>query len=148
VNWEVESARVGQNTNYDKLLMEIWTDGTVRPEESMSTSAGILIEHLRHIAGVTEISLGPVPKEEIGDSRLSSEVYDTPIENLDLSVRVFNSLKRAGITTVGEVMELLEKGQDAVMSIRNFGDKSMDELVDNMREKGYLIEGKAVEEEE
>ncbi|MGH2582389.1 MAG: DNA-directed RNA polymerase subunit alpha [Anaerolineales bacterium] len=148
VNWEVDSARVGQNTNYDKLIMEIWTDGTVRPEEAMSTSAGILIEHLRHIAGVTEISLGPVPKEEFGDSRLSSEVYDTPIENLDLSVRVFNSLKRAGITTVGEVMELLEKGQDAVMSIRNFGDKSMDELVENMREKGYLIEGKAVEEEE
>ncbi|MCW5876622.1 MAG: DNA-directed RNA polymerase subunit alpha, partial [Anaerolineales bacterium] len=138
VNWEVDQARVGQDTNYDKLIMEIWTDGTVRPEESMSTAAGILIEHLRHIAGVTEITLSPSPKEELGDNRLSSEVYDTPIENLDLSVRVFNSLKRAGITTVGEVMELLDKGQDAVMSIRNFGDKSMDELVDKMRAKGYM----------
>ncbi len=141
VNWEVDSARVGQNTNYDKLVMEIWTDGTVRPEEAMSTSAGILIEHLRHVAGVTEISLGPSPEKEMIDSRLSSEVYDTPIENLDLSERVFNSLKRAGITTVGEVMELLEKGQDAVMSIRNFGDKSMDELVDKMREKKYMEDG-------
>ena len=145
VNWEVDYARVGQNTNYDKLVMEIWTDGTVRPEEAMSTSAGILIEHLRHIAGVTEISLGPAPEKEMADSRLSSEVYDTPIENLDLSVRVFNSLKRAGITTVGEVLELLDKGHDAVMSIRNFGDKSMDELIEKMREKGYLQEGQPVD---
>jgi DNA-directed RNA polymerase subunit alpha len=148
VNWEVDYARVGQNTNYDKLLMEIWTDGTVAPEEAMSTGAGILIEHLRHIAGVTEITLDPAPKEETEDERLSSEVFDTPIENLDLSVRVFNSLKRAGITTVGEVLELLQKGEDAVMSIRNFGDKSMDELVDKMREKNYMDDdGEAVEAE-
>ena len=138
VNWEVDYARVGQNTNYDKLMMEIWTDGTVGPEDAMSTGAGILIEHLRHIAGVTEITLGPAPEEEVGDNRLSSEVYDSPIENLDLSVRVFNSLKRAGITTVGEVLDLLEKGEDSVMSIRNFGEKSMDELVEKMREKNYM----------
>lgn len=138
VNWEVDYARVGQNTNYDKLLMEIWTDGTVAPEDAMSTGAGILIEHLRHIAGVTEITLGPAKQAEQEDERLSSEVYDTPIENLDLSVRVFNSLKRAGITTVGEVLELLDKGEDAVMSIRNFGEKSLDELVDKMREKKYM----------
>ena len=138
VNWEVDYARVGQSTNYDKLLMEIWTDGTVAPEEAMSTGAGILIEHLRHIAGVTEITLSPAPPVEEEDERLSNEVFDTPIENLDLSVRVFNSLKRAGITTVGEVLDLLNKGEDAVMSIRNFGDKSMDELADKMREKNYM----------
>jgi len=138
VNWEVGNARVGQSTNYDKLIMEVWTDGTVRPEEALSTSAGIMIEHLRHIAGVKEIALSPTPEKVVTDNRLSSEVYDTPIENLDLSVRVFNSLKRAGITTVGEVMELLDKGLDAVMSIRNFGDKSMDELVEKMQEKGYM----------
>ena len=69
---------------------------------------------------------------------MTSEIYETPIENLDLSVRVFNSLKRAGIITVGEVLELLEKGEDAIMSIRNFGEKSMDELVLQMAEKGYL----------
>jgi DNA-directed RNA polymerase subunit alpha len=138
VNWSVGSARVGQSTNYDRLVMEIWTDGTVPPEDAMSTSAGILIEHLRHIAGVTEISLTPAPEEEAIDGRLTSEVYETPIENLDLSVRVFNSLKRAGITTVGEVLELLEKGEDAIMSIRNFGEKSLDELVEKMSDKGYL----------
>ncbi|MBN2500632.1 MAG: DNA-directed RNA polymerase subunit alpha [Anaerolineales bacterium] len=138
VNWSVASARVGQSTNYDRLIMEIWTDGTVAPEDTMSTGAGILIEHLRHIAGVTEITLTPVDEEEAVDGRLTSEVYDTPIENLDLSVRVFNSLKRAGITTVGEVLELLEKGEDAIMSIRNFGEKSLDELMEKMGEKGYL----------
>lgn len=140
VNWDVGSARVGQSTNYDKLIMEIWTDGTIPPEESMSTGAGILIEHLRHIAGVTEITLTPAPEEEAINGRLTSEVFDTPIENLDLSVRVFNSLKRAGITTVGEVLEMLEKGEDAIMSIRNFGEKSLDELVQKMSEKGYLDE--------
>jgi DNA-directed RNA polymerase subunit alpha len=143
VNWEVDYARVGQNTNYDNLLMEVWTDGTVGPEAAMSTGAGILIEHLRHIAGVTEITLSPQPEEEVGDNRLSSEVYDTPIENLDLSVRVFNSLKRAGITTVGEVLDLLQKGEESVMSIRNFGEKSMDELVDKMREKNYMDDDEA-----
>jgi DNA-directed RNA polymerase subunit alpha len=65
-------------------------------------------------------------------------MIETPIENLDLSVRVFNSLKRTGITTVGEVLELLDKGEEAVMSIRNFGEKSLDELRQKMREKGYL----------
>ena len=150
VNWEVGQARVGQSTNYDRLMIEIWSDGTVPPEEAMSTSAGILIEHLRHIAGVTEISLTPVVEEIEMDGRMTSEIYETPIENLDLSVRVFNSLKRAGIITVGEVLELLEKGEDAIMSIRNFGEKSMDELVLSMTEKGYLEtdEGNAEETED
>jgi DNA-directed RNA polymerase subunit alpha len=112
----------------------------------MSTSAGILIEHLRHIAGVTEISLAPISEEEMVDERLTNEIFETPIENLDLSVRVFNSLKRAGIITVGEVLELLEKGEDAIMSIRNFGEKSLDELVLRMAEKGYLQTDEDVEE--
>jgi len=148
VNWEVGQARVGQSTNYDKLIMEIWTDGTIAPEDAMSTSAGILMEHLRHIAGVTEISLAPMEEEEVVDGRLTSEIYETPIENLDLSVRVFNSLKRAGIITVGEVLELLEKGEDAIMSIRNFGEKSMDELVEKMAEKGYLENEEGGEEDQ
>jgi DNA-directed RNA polymerase subunit alpha len=138
VNWEVGYARVGQSTNYDRLILEVWTDGTMSPEESLSTSAKILIEHLRHLAGVSEESLAAITEEEVESSRLTSEMIETPIENLDLSVRVFNSLKRTGITTVGEVLELLEKGDEAVMSIRNFGEKSLDELRAKMREKGYL----------
>jgi DNA-directed RNA polymerase subunit alpha len=114
----------------------------------MNMGAGILIEHLRHIAGVKEITLTPMPDEEDVDGILTSEVFETPIENLDLSVRVFNSLKRAGITTVGEVLELLEKGEDAIMSIRNFGEKSLEELVLKMTEKGYLGGEEQDEEEE
>ena len=137
VHFEVGRARVGQDTSYDRLVLEIWTDGTVKPEAALSKSAQILIAHLRDIAGVTEESLmAAAAQEEL--PRLASEVYETPIENLDLSVRVFNSLKRTGITTVGEVLDMLEKGAEAMLSIRNFGDKSLDELKDKLREKGYL----------
>jgi len=141
VNWDVGSARVGQSTNFDKLVMEIWTDGTISPEEALSTSAKIIIDHMRHLAGISEESLSAIALEEEEISRLTSEMIETPIENLDLSVRVFNSLKRTGITTVGEVIELLEKGDEAVMSIRNFGEKSLQELRQKMHEKGYLKDG-------
>jgi DNA-directed RNA polymerase subunit alpha len=138
VNWEVTSARVGQSTNYDKLILEIWTDGTISPERALSTSAKLIIDHLRLIAGINEEMLAVVTEREVGGSRLSSELAETPVEALDLSVRVFNSLKRTGITTVGDVLELLDKGESAVMSIRNFGEKSLDELRQKMQEKGFL----------
>ena len=138
VNFEVTSARVGQSTNYDKLILEIWTDGTVSPEHALSTSAKLIIDHLRMIAGINEETLTVVTEREIGGSHLSSELAETPVEALDLSVRVFNSLKRTGITTVGDVLELLDKGESAVMSIRNFGEKSLDELRQKMHEKGFL----------
>jgi DNA-directed RNA polymerase subunit alpha len=137
INWEVQSARVGQSTNYDKLVLEIWTDGSIAPEKALSTGAKILIEHLRFMAGISEETLTIAMEKEISGSHLTSEVAETPVESLDLSVRVFNSLKRTGITTVGDVLELLEKGDQAVMSIRNFGEKSLDELRLRMREKGY-----------
>jgi DNA-directed RNA polymerase subunit alpha len=138
VNWEVLAARVGQSTNYDKLVLEIWTDGAISPEKALSASAKILIEHLRYVAGISEETLTITMEKEVAGSHLTSEVAETPVESLDLSVRVFNSLKRTGITTVGDVLELLEKGDQAVMSIRNFGEKSLDELRAKMLEKGYL----------
>ena len=138
VNWEVQAARVGQSTNYDKLVLEIWTDGTMAPETALSTSAKIIIEHLRYVAGISEETLTVPMEKEVAGARLTSEVAETPVESLDLSVRVFNSLKRTGITTVGDVLELLEKGDQAVMSIRNFGEKSLEELRAKMQEKGYL----------
>ncbi|HEY9077791.1 MAG TPA: DNA-directed RNA polymerase subunit alpha [Anaerolineaceae bacterium] len=145
VNWTVTSARVGQSTAYDKLTLEIWTDGTIKPEKALTNASKILIEHLRYLAGVSDETLVIGAEKEIGTSRLTSEAAETPIENLDLSVRVFNSLKRTGITTVGDVLELLEKGDEAVMSIRNFGEKSLDELRLKMREKGFLRDEKIVE---
>jgi DNA-directed RNA polymerase subunit alpha len=145
VNWTVQNARVGTSTNFDKLILEIWTDGTLNPQTALSTGSKILIDHLRMISGVIEeIPLLGIEREVSG-SRLTSEAAETPIENLDLSVRVFNSLKRTGITTVGDVLDLLEKGEEAVMSIRNFGEKSLDELRQKMQEKGFLHEEKPTE---
>jgi len=146
VNWEVSSARVGQSSNYDKLTLEIWTDGTIPPERALSASARALIDHLRFIAGISEETLTVAVEKEISGSRLTSEVAETPVEALDLSVRVFNSLKRTGITNVGDVLDLLEKGEQAVMSIRNFGEKSLDELRQKMREKGYLKDDTTIAE--
>jgi len=145
VNWSVSSARVGQSTNYDRLVLEIWTDGSTGPENALGTASKILIDHLRFISGVSEEIMLISPEKEVSGSRLTSEAAETPIENLDLSVRVFNSLKRTGITTVGDVLELLEKGEEAVMSIRNFGEKSLDELRQKMQEKGFLRNEKTTE---
>jgi DNA-directed RNA polymerase subunit alpha len=140
VNFNVSSARVGQSTNYDRLELEIWTDGTMRPEEALGEAGKILIEQFRLIAGVEEEMIEviePVAAEE-EPQKITNEAADLAIESLDLSVRVFNSLKRTGVTTVGDVIELLDKGEEAVMSIRNFGEKSLDELREKMVEKGYL----------
>lgn len=137
VNYEVGRARVGQDTSFDRLIIEIWTDGTIKPEEALSRSAQVLMAHIRDIGGVTEESLMVAATEE-EPVHTASETYETPIENLDLSVRVFNSLKRTGITNVGEVLDMLEKGPEAMLSIRNFGEKSLDELKDQLKEKGYL----------
>ncbi len=145
VNWSVASARVGQSTNYDRLILEIWTDGTLAPEKGLGAASKILIDHLRYISGISEETLIIGTEKEQSGSRLTSEAAETPIENLDLSVRVFNSLKRTGITTVGDVLELLEKGDEAVMSIRNFGEKSLEELRQKMREKGFLRDEKNTE---
>ena len=148
VNWDVDYARVGQSTNYDKLMLEIWTDGSIAPEKALSMSGRVLIEHLRHIAGVSEESLMAVIEEEEEEKGVTSEVAETPIEALDLSVRVFNSLKRTGITTVGDVLDLLEKGDQAIMSIRNFGEKSLTELRQKMGEKGFLTNDDEEESED
>jgi len=145
VNFTVGSARVQHSTNFDRLNLEIWTDGTITPEKSLTTASKILIDHLRFIAGVNEETLLAGVEKETPSSHLTSEAAETPIENLDLSVRVFNSLKRTGITTVGDVIELLEKGDEAVMSIRNFGEKSLDELRQKMQEKDFLPNEKSVE---
>lgn len=137
VNWEVGSARVGQNTNYDSLELEIWTDGTIEPEEVLSSSAQLLMGHLQHLAGVTAESLAAMV-EEVEEIEPAEEEVEIPIEELDLSVRVFNSLKRTGIVTIGEVLDLYDKGEDALLSIRNFGVKSLAELKEQLIEGNHL----------
>ena len=145
VNFSVGSARVGQSTNFDRLELEIWTDGAISPEKALIGSSRIIIDHLRLISGITEDTIMVNIEKESAGSQLTSEAAETPIENLDLSVRLFNSLKRTGIKTVGDVLELLDKGDEAVMSIRNFGEKSLDELRDKMKEKGFMPDEKELE---
>ena len=139
VNYSVERARVGQMTNYDRLVMEILTDGTIRPNEALSQAAQILVTHLRLVAGISE-EVAPVEPEELEEEEgIPRETYETPIEQLDLTVRVFNSLKRTGITSVGEVLEMLERGEEAMLTIRNFGEKSLSELKEKLRAKNFLL---------
>ncbi len=137
VSYDVERARVGQKTNYDKLILEVWTDGTMAPEFAMSEAAKILMNHLAIIANVDPTKFGPQPDVEPIQADKKPDWWEHPIESLDLSVRVFNSLKRTGITTVGEVIDMLEKGEDAMLAIRNFGEKSLEELLDALANKGY-----------
>jgi DNA-directed RNA polymerase subunit alpha len=133
-NFRVEPARVGQMTNFDNLLMEIWTDGTVTPREALTEAAKILVRHFNLVAGFA----GEGEVEAAPESEIPSRIYDTPIEELELSVRAYNCLKRAGITKVGEVLERLQKGKDEILAIRNFGQKSLDELMERLQTKGYL----------
>ena len=141
VNWEVTSARVGHSTDFDRLTLDIWTDGTISPEKALIESSRILMRQLGIISGTSEEALTkPTVEVEVEQPVVNRDVIETPIEALDLGVRVFNSLKRTGITTVGDVMELLDKGESAMLSIRNFGEKSLSELKAKMIDKGYMKE--------
>ncbi len=135
VNYDVEKTRAGQVANLDRLIMEIWTDGTTDPEEALKTAADILVRHFSLISGARE----EVRVEEV-EEVIPSHIYEMPIEELDLSVRVFNCLKRTGISQVGEVLERLEKGDNEMLKIRNFGEKSLAELKEKLRAKGLLPE--------
>jgi DNA-directed RNA polymerase subunit alpha len=137
VSYDVERARVGQKTNYDKLILEVWTDGTIQPENAMSAAAQTLMQHLGIVANVDPGTFNKPPEAEKAEADKKPDWWDFPIESLDLSVRVFNSLKRTGITTIGEVIDMLGKGEDAMLAIRNFGEKSLEELLDALRGKGY-----------
>lgn len=140
VNYNVDAARVGQMTNFDSLTLEIWTDGTIRPEEALDQSAQLLIRHFSLFADVEAIVVEEEPEVE-EEEALAGRMYDTPIEELDLSVRVYNCLKRTGITKVGEVLEKMAKGADEMLAIRNFGQISLDELELRLKEKGFLESG-------
>jgi DNA-directed RNA polymerase subunit alpha len=140
VSYDVERARVGQKTNYDKLILEVWTDGTIQPENAMSAAAATLMQHLGIIANVNPIDFQPKLAPDTVEAEKRPDWWEYPIESLDLSVRVFNSLKRTGITNIGEVIDMLGKGEDAMLAIRNFGEKSLEELLDALRGKGYLDE--------
>lgn len=149
VNLSVERTRVGQMTDYDHLIMEIWTDGTLPPSEALSTAAQILVRHLKPISEFSEVQPEEVEVEVAApEETIDSQVYDTPIEVLELSMRAYNCLKRAGITRIGQILDRVSKGEKELLAIRNFGEKSLNELMDKLQEKGYLPLTDAGEEED
>lgn len=138
VNYFTERRRVEANTNFERLVLEVWTDGTVDPTEAISQSADILRSYFQQVADFSRQNAASekgVPAKVGAGSGLPAEVLNTPIEGLDLTPRAYNSLKRANITKVGEVLEMNE---EELLSIRNFGRKSLDELRERLVERGYL----------
>lgn len=133
VNYTVEDTRLGQVTDYDKLTMEVWTDGTISAKEALSQAANLLNEHLKLFidlseeAGLAEIL---VEKDEKGKEK----ILEMTIEDLDLSVRSFNCLKRAGINTVDD---LINKSEEEMMKVRNLGKKSFDEVREKLQSLGF-----------
>ena len=134
-NYTVERARVGGHTDFDRLIMEVWCDGTLSPEAALQQSSHLLVELFSMVAGVELIKEEPVAEDE---SRIPAFIDEQPIEELDLSMRAYNCLKRAGITRVGEVLLKLEEGEAEMLAIRNFGRKSLAELVEKLDSNDYL----------
>lgn len=132
VNYIVEDTRVGQVTDYDKLSLEVWTDGSIRPDEATSLSAKILSEHLRLFMGLTD-NINDVEIMVEKDEEEKDKVLDMTIEELDLSVRSYNCLKRAGINTVAE---LVMKNEEDMIKVRNLGRKSLEEVIQKLEEMG------------
>jgi len=134
-SYRVERTRIGQQTDFDKLNVEIWTDGTMSPDDAMRKAANLLVQHLNLLAGSEAVAVEVIEDEVAG---IPPRIYEAPIEELELTVRAYNCLKRAGITKVGEILKRMEKGVDEMLAIRNFGKKSLDELVLKLREKGSM----------
>jgi len=132
INYEVEPARVGQNDTYDKLIMEVWTNGSITPEEAIALGSRILISHfeiltdLNEIADETGLMIAKVEDPSI-------KILETSIDDLDLSVRAYNCLKRAGILTL---KNLVDKSENEMMKIRNLGKKSLKEVMDKVKDMG------------
>jgi DNA-directed RNA polymerase subunit alpha len=139
VNYTVSDTRVGNVTDYDKLELEVWTDGSIRPEEAVAKAAGLLVMHLKlfqNIGGLPEDMEEEDPSFPDEETDDMTKILEMTIEDLDLSVRSFNCLKRASINTVAE---LAEKTEDDMMKVRNLGRKSLEEVKKKLHELGLSL---------
>ena len=134
VNYSVERTRVGQITDYERLVLEVWTDGTIKPVEAVREAADHLVNHFFLFTNIDRVAEVGVERSSLA---VSPEIYQTPIERLDLSPRTLNCLKRAHITKVGEVLEM---PYDELLKIRNFGEKSLVELRERLAERGITTQ--------
>ena len=132
VSYEVDNARVGQNENYDKLVLNVWTNGAMRPEEAVALASRILIEHFNVLTDLSNIAdMTGMMIEKTEDSK--TKALETSIDDLDFSVRAYNCLKRANIHTL---QDLVSKDEMEIMKIRNLGKKSLKEVLDKIKEMG------------
>lgn len=138
VNYAVEDTRAGQATEMDRLVLEVWTDGSIRPEEAIQEASKILIDSLKLFSGIGEEG-EPYGGIEPGADAQMGKMYAMPIEELDLSVRPYNCLKRAGINTVGDLMQRTE---EEIVSVKNFGRKSLDEVKEKLTQLGLSLKKK------
>ncbi len=143
VNFTVEPVHVGRETSRERLCLEIWTDGTISPVDAISHSADILIKQLSPFASYVAVS--EVEEEQLVRLSIPDEKYNMPVEQLDLSVRTMNCLRRGGILTVGE---LINKGEKELMDLRNFGQKSKQELEERLNTLGLSLTPQVEEEVE
>lgn len=133
VNYEVEGARVGQDDSYDKLTMEVWTNGSMKPEEAMALASRIIIEHFEILTKLDEIADETgLMKQNVDDSK--TKALEMSIDELEFSVRAYNCLKRANINTL---QDLTQKSENEMMKIRNLGKKSLKEVIDKVKEMGF-----------
>ena len=138
VNFTVENTRVGNQTDYDKLTMEIWTDGTIRPDEAQSLAAKILYDHLALFIELTDTA-GSVELMVEKEDDQKERMLEMTIEDLDLTVRSYNCLKRAGINTVEE---LIQRTEEEMMKVRNLGRKSLEEVIQKLAALGFSLKKK------
>ena len=132
ISYDVDNARVGQDASYDKLIMNVYTNGSIKPEEAMALGAKILIEHLNIVTNLSDIAdTTGIMNAKKEDSKLKK--LETPIDDLDFSVRAYNCLKRANVNTLGD---LTEKTELEMMKIRNLGKKSLKEVMDKIKDMG------------
>jgi DNA-directed RNA polymerase subunit alpha len=135
VNYSVENTRVGQMTNYDKLTIELETDGTVSPEEALGRAADILVRQFSLFANIGLVTAG-TDRVSTNVPQLPPNMLDMPIEELDLPMRAYNSLKRNNIVKVGQLLQLSD---DDLLRMRNFGKKSLDEMKERLRMRGFIL---------
>ncbi|MCH8897561.1 MAG: DNA-directed RNA polymerase subunit alpha [Chloroflexi bacterium] len=140
IKYNVERTRVGQVTDYERLVLEIWTDGTITPVDAIREAADGLVNHFFLISNINRKPDPDVPRQTL---TVSPEIYQTPIERLELSPRTLNCLKRAHITKVGEVLEMSDED---LLKIRNFGEKSLEELREKLAERGIATYPKEADE--
>jgi DNA-directed RNA polymerase subunit alpha len=135
VNFMIEPMHIGRETSRERMLLEVWTDGTISPIDAVSRSSDLLVQQLTPFVSLAQASQAQVEKKTV-TAAIPDEKFNMPVEDLDLSVRTMNSLRRGGITTVGE---LVSKGEKELLSLRNFGQKSRQEVEEKLKSMGLSL---------